>query len=120
MNIANITLILSVVATMIAVGSFFVNRKKTKADIESIYLKMNTDQAMKIAELEIDLTEVKNIQRGLQRALNERDEYIIILLDGNRRLNIQLKDCEEVPCWEPPKPDFLYKENGSQTKEAKV
>jgi hypothetical protein len=120
MEPANITVILSIIATVVSVGSFFITRKTAGATVESIYQKLNKEQALRIEELEEKVTEVMTVQRGLQRALNERDEYIIILLDGNGRLNKQLKDCEQVPCWEPPKPDFLYKLNGSRENGVKV
>lgn len=115
MNLSGyISLLLSIVAAVVAVGGFLINRRKVKADVESIYEQMNTRQALKIKELEDDLAVVKEVQKGLQRALNERDEYIIVLLDGNGKLSKQLRDCDQTPCWEPPKPDFLYKLNGSR------
>jgi hypothetical protein len=102
-----ISLVVSIIAALVSVGGFLLNRRKTTADLATLYESMNTRQA--------DI--IKNQRERedcMHAALSEREDYIITLLEGIGRLTHQLKLKTNVPVWEPSKPLFLYDRFGKK------
>ena len=100
-----LTLLASLFATIVAVGGFFLNRRKTKADVATLYEAMNTRQVAIIAQQ-------REREENYHAALREREDYIIVLLDGIGKISSQAKAKGCTSIWEPPKPAFLYDRNG--------